>query len=217
MARRPRSTASSPLQFLASWRWPIVGAAFLAGLLLFVVVWLRVREPAPEDARVQPVAMQAPAAPLPAPAPAGARAPLPAPEESAQLVEAVPAEPPAPAEPAPLPASIEEDTAAAPAPQPPPAAPGVAVQPPQRLPGQAAPRYPPAALRRGETGTVVVSVQVDAEGRPAAVEVSQRSGSFELDRAALEAVSRWRFEPARDASGQPVPGSIQVPFDFKTE
>ena len=44
----------------------------------------------------------------------------------------------------------------------------------------------------------------------------QRSGSRELDRAATDAVRRWRFTPAQ-SNGQAVPGSIEVPFDFKTQ
>ena len=73
-----------------------------------------------------------------------------------------------------------------------------------------------AALRAGETGTVVVRVDVDATGYPNNATVIQRSGSRELDRAATDAVRRWRFTPAQ-SNGQAVPGSIEVPFDFKTQ
>lgn len=79
-----------------------------------------------------------------------------------------------------------------------------------------APSYPAAALRAGETGTVVVRVDVDATGYPNNATVIQRSGSRELDRAATDAVRRWRFTPAQ-SNGQAVPGSIEVPFDFKTQ
>ena len=189
----------------------IVGAAFVAGLLLFVVVWLGARgRQAPEPAQpVKPVAAQPAFEPLPGPMPAGASTPLPAADETAQLVdEPVPAPPPPPvAGPdgaAPLPPSIEG--------MPAPASPA---QPPARLAGQPAPVYPRSALRRGESGTVVVEVEVGVDGHPAAIRIAERSGSRDLDRAAVEAVSRWRFEPARDAAGQAVPGSISVPIDFK--
>ena len=76
------------------------------------------------------------------------------------------------------------------------------------------PQYPSAALRRGDSGTVVVRAEVDASGMPTAVTVIERSGSRELDRAARDAVSRWRFTPA-SSNGQPVAGSIEIPFDFK--
>lgn len=78
------------------------------------------------------------------------------------------------------------------------------------------PSYPAAALRAGETGTVVVRVDVDATGYPNNTTLIQRSGSRELDRAATDAVRRWRFTPAQ-SNGQAVPGSIEVPFDFKTQ
>jgi protein TonB len=216
MARRASRSTSRPLPLLPAGRWTVVTAAFLAGLLLFVVVWLKVRQPeATADATVQPAAISTPASPLPAPAPAGTATPLPAPQEQAQLIEEAVIEPPPPVAEAPLPPNVEEDLARpvdAPAP-----APATAMQPPQRLPGQPAPSYPPGALRRGESGTVVVSVEVGVDGRPASISLDERSGSRDLDRAALDAVSRWRFEPARDANGQAVPGYIQVPIEFTAQ
>jgi protein TonB len=57
---------------------------------------------------------------------------------------------------------------------------------------------------------------VDATGYPSNVTIIERSGSRDLDRAASDAVRRWRFQPAQ-SNGQPVPGSIEVPFDFKPQ
>ncbi len=48
------------------------------------------------------------------------------------------------------------------------------------------------------------------------MEVEQHSGFRELDRAALEAVRGWRFQPAQ-RDGQPVPGSLVIPIDFRLE
>ncbi|RXE17949.1 energy transducer TonB, partial [Xanthomonas perforans] len=76
------------------------------------------------------------------------------------------------------------------------------------------PRYPSAALRRGDAGDVVVRVDVDAAGNPGGVTLVQRSGSRDLDRAAMEAVRHWRFHPAQ-RNGQPVAGSMDIPFEFK--
>ncbi|MGW8127305.1 MAG: energy transducer TonB [Stenotrophomonas sp.] len=99
-----------------------------------------------------------------------------------------------------------------------PAAPPVAAAPSDRpvpLPGQSPPpSYPPAALRRGESGTVVVRVDVDASGMPLDARIIQRSGSRDLDRAALEAVRGWRFQPAQ-SNGQPMAGSLEIPIDFQ--
>ena len=78
------------------------------------------------------------------------------------------------------------------------------------------PEYPPLARRRGLEGTVFLSVAVCAEGRPTQLEVRTTSGSAHLDRAALDAVRRWRFVPAR-AGGQAVASRIVVPIVFRLE
>jgi len=209
MAATSRSQPG-PLSRVPHGRWALVGYAFLLGWLLFVPVWLLVRDrgDAPTEAGPAPLLALPSSEPLPGPVPAGeAATPLPPPDEDApRLVDEPPPAPPPPAEPQSLPPSIE----AAPAP--------VVAQTPAPLPDQSPPpRYPPAALRRGETGTVVLRVDVDAQGNPVSVQVDQRSGSRDLDRAATEAVSRWRFQPATDAAGQPVPGTLSVPIDFKTQ
>ncbi|WP_374013846.1 energy transducer TonB [Pseudoxanthomonas koreensis] len=196
------------LQRIVFGRWTIVAGAFLLGLLLFALVWLRARQvDAPAEQPVQPAAVVRQAAdPLPGPLPAGASTPPPAADGGARLVEE-PAPPEVPLQP--LPPSIEPADGA-------PVGTPVAVQPPQLLGGQPPPRYPAGALRRGESGTVVVQVDVETDGRPASLRIQSPSGSRELDRAAVEAVARWRFEPARDAAGQPVQGSLSVPVDFRT-
>ena len=79
-----------------------------------------------------------------------------------------------------------------------------------------APTYPSGALRRGESGTVVVRVEVDIAGMPAGVALVQRSGSRDLDRAAMEAVRKWRFLPAQ-RDGRAVPGSLVIPVDFRAD
>jgi len=55
---------------------------------------------------------------------------------------------------------------------------------------------------------------VGADGVPTSVEVAQRSGSRDLDRAAVNAVRQWRFQPAQ-RDGQAVAGAVTVPIDFK--
>ena len=58
------------------------------------------------------------------------------------------------------------------------------------------PRYPdPARILRME-GAVVLSATIDASGRVVDVAIEKGVGPF-LDRAAIEAVSRWRYVPAR--------------------
>lgn len=75
------------------------------------------------------------------------------------------------------------------------------------------PIYPPAARRRGETGTVTLRVLVSADGGAARVELKTSSGSPRLDRAAQEAVAQWKFVPARQGD-VPVQSWVLVPVDF---
>lgn len=79
-----------------------------------------------------------------------------------------------------------------------------------------APTYPAEALRVGEGGTVVLRVEVAADGTPANIEFARRSGSRELDRAAREAVRQWRFNPAT-RNGEPVASTIEVPVEFNPQ
>jgi protein TonB len=78
-----------------------------------------------------------------------------------------------------------------------------------------APDYPPACLRRHEEGVVLVSVQVETDGRPSSISLKQSSGHRLLDDAALDAVRRWTFEPAL-AGGVPVTSVALVPVRFST-
>ena len=75
------------------------------------------------------------------------------------------------------------------------------------------PEYPAEARASGVRGDVAVTVTVDATGAVTGVEVA-RGLALALDRAALEAASRWRFLPAtRD--GAAIPSRIQLLFHFE--
>lgn len=78
------------------------------------------------------------------------------------------------------------------------------------------PRYPLAARRAGEQGTVTLRVLVTREGLPARVDVEKGSGSSQLDNAALETVKTWRFLPARQGT-EPVESWVLVPIVFRLE
>lgn len=198
----------------------IAGIAFAIGVLLFLVVWFNVRRSnAVAPAATQPQAQAATElAPLPAPLPAGSGAsempearPAPVEEEEApQLVETAPPPPPQPIAEAPQQAPMTD----AGVPGAPVAAP-VPTDRPQPIPGQSPPpSYPSSALRRGESGTVIVQAVVGVQGTVIDARVVQRSGSRDLDRAAVEAVRGWRFQPAQ-SNGQPMQASLDIPFDFK--
>lgn len=96
------------------------------------------------------------------------------------------------------------------------ARPVLADRAPRPLANNPLPEYPRSTLRSGAEGTVVLSIQVDASGAPVDVQVVKRSGDRDrnFDRAAMEAVRNWRFEPAiRD--GKAVSSTVQLPVDFR--
>jgi len=76
------------------------------------------------------------------------------------------------------------------------------------------PEYPPEARQRHQEGVVLLDVDVGADGRPAQVGVKQSSGFPSLDRAAVTAVRRWTFEPARTA-GLPIASRVEIPIRFR--
>lgn len=76
-----------------------------------------------------------------------------------------------------------------------------------------APDYPGMAKRAGEEGRVLLQVLVSADGAAESVELEMSSGFERLDNAAIAAVSRWRFVPARKG-GQALSAYVIVPIKF---
>jgi protein TonB len=79
-----------------------------------------------------------------------------------------------------------------------------------------APNYPSVSRRLGEQGLVLLRVQVTADGTAESVELQTGSGSSRLDQAALEAVKKWQFVPAKRGE-QSVSASVVVPIRFSLE
>jgi protein TonB len=77
-----------------------------------------------------------------------------------------------------------------------------------------APEYPALAMRRNWEGTVLLRVRVLANGKPSEIQVQTSSGRTQLDDAALAAVKRWSFVPAKQGD-DPIDGWVSVPIDFK--
>jgi protein TonB len=75
------------------------------------------------------------------------------------------------------------------------------------------PPYPPVSRRLGETGKVVLRVELDETGRVSAAHLISSSGHERLDAAALAAVRAWRCQPAQ-RDGQAVRSVAVQPFDF---
>lgn len=74
------------------------------------------------------------------------------------------------------------------------------------------PTYPSVARAQRLQGEVVLDASIDANGH--VTEVSVVSGPAMLQQAAIDAVRRWRYEPAL-LNGQPVPTQAQVRVHFR--
>ena len=125
--------------------------------------------------------------------------------------------------PKPVPKAVEQPPAppqpAAPVAAPvPPAPPAPApVTPPSASAGylkNPAPEYPSLAQRRNWEGTVLLRVHVLASGKPGEIQVQKSSGRDVLDDAAVNAVKRWSFVPAKQGDVAQ-DGWVSVPIDFK--
>lgn len=90
---------------------------------------------------------------------------------------------------------------------------GTAGDQPIGLSGNKAPAYPREAKRRREQGTVWLSIEVLEDGTVGQISVSQSSGYELLDQAALDAVKRWQFTPAK-LEGRFVRSEGRLPIEF---
>jgi protein TonB len=59
----------------------------------------------------------------------------------------------------------------------------------------------------------MIKAYVTEQGRVEQVHVEQSAGSKDLDQAAVEAVGRWRFQPARRGR-QPIAMWVSIPVRF---
>ena len=196
--------------------WWLVGGAFAIGLLLFLLVWLGKRdefefyrvdgEPRARDGQVfEPLPVPLPAGNTPA---SGMDDSDPPPSGTARIDQQAPP----PAAPTPLPEGAPTT----------PDVPGTAGNTPSApVAGGALPRllhapppdYPRSALRSGASGEVLIRIDVGADGIPASLEILRSSRNRDLDRAALQAVRQWRFQPAV-REGVAVAASVQQTVTF---
>jgi serine/threonine-protein kinase len=89
---------------------------------------------------------------------------------------------------------------------------GPEVMPPCRV-GGALPQYPPGARERGLSGSPLVELWVGEQGEVMDLAVVESAGSI-LDGALLDAVSQWRFTPAR-LRGVPVSVRLLIQHHFR--
>lgn len=76
------------------------------------------------------------------------------------------------------------------------------------------PAYPRISRRRGEEGTVCLSIQVHADGSVGDVSMIQSSGYSRLDKAAFVAARKARFMPALQL-GRAIESTTQLSFTFR--
>ena len=76
------------------------------------------------------------------------------------------------------------------------------------------PLYPAVAKQQQQEGRVILEVRVNKRGLPETIRIKRSSGFPLLDQAALNAVNRWRFKPARLA-GIVIETVVDVPIRFQ--
>lgn len=198
-------------------RWA-VGAAALVHLALFLLTFPHVaavvEEPEPPDVLVLfPPRFKEPLPPPPSETLPPAQRQVPIPDPTPDLPE--PIRPPVELTPRieladPILTGIPE------APPPPletgPLRVGGAVAPPTKL-FAPSPRYPEIARQAREQGLVIVEAVIDESGAVVRAEIV-KGLRFGLNEAALDAIRRWRFEPAT-LGGKPVAVVYNLTINFQ--
>ncbi|HEU4814284.1 MAG TPA: energy transducer TonB [Xanthomonadaceae bacterium] len=197
----------------------IAGLAFAIAMhvaaLLVLLAPIAPPEPEAEEKDVTLVNFIRPPPPPPPPPP-----PDPTPPKPKEIRELTPPRPtPIPPPPDPPPVVFDDpspvDTPAPPPAPPSPPAPatniGSSVDPSSRANNP--PEYPREAIRENAEGTVVLLIHIDAQGNVLDIEVERSSRNRDLDRSAVQAARRWRFNPAIE-NGVPVRSTVRIPVDF---
>lgn len=77
------------------------------------------------------------------------------------------------------------------------------------------PVYPAIARQTGQQGTVLLKIEILANGHPGRISIVRSTNYPLLDEAAVAAVRRWQFIPAKDlSSGQAIVCTITLPVSF---
>lgn len=85
-----------------------------------------------------------------------------------------------------------------------------------RILSKVEPTYPEGARKAGLEGTAVVRIQILANGLPGDVSINTTSGHDMLDEAAITAVQKWRFIPAKSQeSGASIMCYTTMPVSFR--
>lgn len=74
-------------------------------------------------------------------------------------------------------------------------------------------RYPRWALSRDWQGDLLLAIEIRPDGTVGRWKIMESTGFRLLDDAAVNAVRKWRFEPAKQ-KGRPIVSCIQIPVHF---
>jgi len=79
------------------------------------------------------------------------------------------------------------------------------------------PSYPKGAQKRGIEGWVLLEFTVDEKGDVVAPHVVDANPPGVFDATALEAITKWKYEPARNGDKAVISPGMRVKLDFKIE
>lgn len=212
-ARRPRGTA-------------MVASALAVGALFSAMVWMNVAPHAKRQHHVVTMDLTAPPPAVPKSKPVDKVVDMPSmPQQVAQPqpdapvpplavaipvgqeAAAVPVAPPAPPAPAPAPVAAAPKA---------PAGPAEAGDLGARVLSFTPPSYPLESRRNMEEGTVTLGLLVGTDGRVVEISIANSSGFARLDKAALDAVRKWRWTPMmRGGEAVMLRGFLKIPFSLK--
>jgi protein TonB len=212
------SRRAMPLDWsrISAWSGSMSLHVFVALMLLIPPVAMKVREVIKDVPIIvtipetPPPAVREPDMPVP---PIKIRkAPPPPPRPMTTITAPIPVPLPAPSEPQINSISPPSDAPAAAAPS----GNGASDAPPSAVAYSMQTRiaYPRIALTNHIEGTVLLRVLVGIDGGVEQIEIERTSGSRDLDRAAREAVTKWKFKPGMRA-GAAYSGWALVPVSFK--
>ena len=224
MSKSP-TPPSAPPEWQRSGRFLLIAVILHAALVLLPLPGAldKAKPPEPLSVLVKPAATAiTPPQPIITPAvPRSAAPPTPAPRQAKPQPTPQPLLALAPqAVTTPPPFTVPAPVAAAPVPQPTAPAPTAPTLTTARFDAaylqNPKPAYPAISRRLGEEGKVLLKVKVTADGQAAAVDLEKSSNFERLDEAARQAVSRWRFVPAKRGD-EAIEAYVIVPIVFRLD
>lgn len=92
----------------------------------------------------------------------------------------------------------------------------VLIEQPNFLAPPTKPKYPRLAQKRGLEGTAMYEIWLDEDGSQIKQNLLSSSGAAMLDKAALDAIKKWKFSP-RTVNGVSMAHRVQIPVRFKLD